>query len=179
MNRKCQGWLYDLFRDTLTRQTFEGAYNSAPVWTPDGKRIVFESDKEGPRNVFWQLADSSGGLQRLTTSEYLNSPSSLSLDGKLLAFTEQNPTTGYDIWVLRLGDRKAQPFLRTPFTEGSHSFLPTDVGWPTTRMNPAALRFTCNPIPGQVGSIKSRAMAARSPCGIRTAGSCSTVVTTK
>ena len=50
---------------------------------------------------------------------------SWSPDGQLLAFIEVNPTTGWDIWVLRhRGDRKAQPFLRTPFNEGAPRFSP-------------------------------------------------------
>ena len=49
---------------------------------------------------------------------------SWSPDGQLLAFVEVNPTTGQDIWVLRLGDRKAQPFLRTPFNEAAPRFSP-------------------------------------------------------
>ena len=67
--QESQIWLYDLSRDTLTRFTFEGKANNNPSWTPDGKRIAFTSTKEGPRNLFWQLADGSGGLERLTTSE--------------------------------------------------------------------------------------------------------------
>jgi Tol biopolymer transport system component/predicted Ser/Thr protein kinase len=116
--------LYDLARETLTRFTFEGSVNQASVWTPDGKRIAFQSNKEGSNNIFWQLADGSGGLERLTTSEYPNSPRSFSPDGQLLAFIEINPTTGYDIWVLRLKDHKAEPFLRTPFNESVPSFSP-------------------------------------------------------
>jgi Tol biopolymer transport system component/predicted Ser/Thr protein kinase len=128
-----QVWLYDLSRETLTRLTFEGNVNQNPAWTPDGKRIAFQSNKEGPGvNVFWLLADGSGGLERLTTSEYLQAPNSWSSDGQLLAFTELNPTTGWDIWVLRMGDHsassgqvhRAQPFLRTPFTEGAPRFSP-------------------------------------------------------
>jgi Tol biopolymer transport system component len=128
-----QVWLWDLSRETLTRLTFEGSRNGTPAWTADGKRIAFQSNKEGSAlNLFWLLADGSGGLERLTTSEYNEAPSSWSPDGQLLAFTELNPTTGWDIWVLRLGDpsagsgqvRKAQPFLRTPFTEGAPRFSP-------------------------------------------------------
>jgi Tol biopolymer transport system component/predicted Ser/Thr protein kinase len=131
--QETQVWLYDIPRETLTRLTFEGNQNYNPVWTPDGKPIAFESDKEGPLNIFWQLADGSGGLERLGTSEHINAPMSWSPDGQLLAFIEVTPTTGLDIWVLRLGDlspgsgqissaasgqvRKAQPFLRTPFNE--------------------------------------------------------------
>jgi eukaryotic-like serine/threonine-protein kinase len=142
-----QIWLYDLSRDTLTRFTFEGNYNPVAIWTPDGKRIAFESNKEGVPNLFWQLADGSGGLERLNTSEYLQVPVSWSPDGKLLAFMEINPATGVDTWVLRMGDpstssgqvpsagslrdsgqagqgRKAQPFLRTQFNEGAPCFSP-------------------------------------------------------
>jgi eukaryotic-like serine/threonine-protein kinase len=122
--QESQVWLYDLSRETLTRLTFGGNYNIQPVWTPDGKRIAFQSNKEGPLNLFWQMADGSGGLERLTTGEYLQAPHSWSPDGQLLAFIEVNPTTGIDIWVLRIGDRKAQPFLRTPFNEGGPRFSP-------------------------------------------------------
>jgi len=119
-----QIWLYDLSADTLTRITFEGNANSYPAWTPDGKRIAFESAKEGPLNLYWQLADGSGGLERLTTSESWQVLSSWSPDGQLLAFTEVNPTTSYDIWILRMSDRKAQPFLRTAFNEAAPQFSP-------------------------------------------------------
>jgi Tol biopolymer transport system component len=119
-----QIWLYDLSRETLTRFTFEGKTNSNAVWTPDGKWLAFISNKEGPTNIFWQRADGSGGLERLTTSEYIHFPVSWSPDGQFLAFVEINPSTGYDIWVLRLGDRKAQSFLRTRFDESVPQFSP-------------------------------------------------------
>jgi Tol biopolymer transport system component/predicted Ser/Thr protein kinase len=119
-----QIWLYDLARDTLTRFTFEGTNNQSPVWTPDGKRIAFYSNKEGPANIWWQLADGSGGLERLTTTQYPQIPRSWSPDGQLLAFHENNPTTKKDIWVLRLSDHKTEPFLRTPFNEGGPVFSP-------------------------------------------------------
>jgi len=119
-----QIWLYDFSRQTLTRLTFEGNMNNRPVWTPDGKRIAFYSDKEGPWNIFWQLADGSGGLERLTVSENLTVPVSFSPDGQTLAFHDVNSTTGNDLWVLRMADRKAQPFLRTRFNEANPRFSP-------------------------------------------------------
>jgi len=119
-----QIWLYDLARETLTRLTFEGTSNDVPVWTPDGKRISFYSTKEGPQNLFWQMADGTGGLERLTTSDGSEQPRSWSPDGRMLAFTRSGPTTQRDIWVLQLDDRKAQPFLRTRFIEGAAQFSP-------------------------------------------------------
>jgi serine/threonine protein kinase/Tol biopolymer transport system component len=117
-------WLYDL-RETFTRLTFEGNANNGAVWTPDGKRIAFSTNpKGGPLNLFWLLADGSGGLERLTTSQYLNAPMSWSPDGKLLAFFEVNPVTQRDIWILRMSDHKLLPFLQTPFNEAVPRFSP-------------------------------------------------------
>ena len=120
-----QIWLYDLARDTLTRFTFEGNTNQSPVWTPDGKRIVFFSNRDASAlNLYWQLADGSGGLERLTNNAYTQVAKSFSPDGQLLAFHENNPQTQKDIWVMRMSDRKTQPFLRTQFIEGAPTFSP-------------------------------------------------------
>jgi Tol biopolymer transport system component len=119
-----QIWLYDVQRDTTTRVTFEGTVNQNPVWTPDGKRVVFRSDRDGPSNLFWQLADGSGGFERLVEGPFTQNPQSWSRDGALLAFFENNPKTLRDVWVLRMGDRKAEPFVRTPFNEGAPAISP-------------------------------------------------------
>ena len=113
-----QVWLIDLSRETLTRLTFEGE-NGNPSWTPDGKRITFQSNET---NLFWQLADGSGGPERLTNSEHIKRADSWSPDGQLLAFTQFDPPTGRDIWMLRLSDRKSQPFLRTASNESAPHF---------------------------------------------------------
>jgi Tol biopolymer transport system component len=125
-DKDAQIWLYDLLRETFTRFTFVGNVNNAPVWTPDGKRIAFNSNSntKGQLNIFWQPADGSGGMERLTTSEFIQAPVSFSRDGQLLWFLEINPATGFDIWVMQASDRKAQPFLRTPFNESAPQLSP-------------------------------------------------------
>jgi Tol biopolymer transport system component len=137
--QETQVWVYDLVRDTLTRLTFAGNVNTTPAWTPDGKRVGLTSNKEGPPNIFWELADGSGGLERLTTSNYINAAGSFSPDGQLLVYVEVNPTTGFDIWTVRLSDhsanslpfpgqagqgRKPEPLLRTEFNEAAPVFSP-------------------------------------------------------
>jgi Tol biopolymer transport system component len=116
-------WLYDFGRAAFSRFTFE-ATNTLPVWTPDGRRVAYQSTKEGPQNIFWQRADGSGQPERLTTSEHAHAPRSFSPDGQLLAFSDVAPATGFDIWVLRMSDHKAQLFLQTMFNEAAPSFSP-------------------------------------------------------
>jgi len=123
-----QEWLLDTSRGTLTRLTFEGSYNGALAWTPDGKRVSFGSDRAGPRNLFWQLADGSGGVERLVTSDRQQVASSWSPDGQTLAFEQSNPGTGFDLFVYRLGDRKVETFLQTRFNEIAPKFSP-DSRW--------------------------------------------------
>ena len=123
-----QVWLYDYRRDALTRLTFGGNGNDNPTWTPDGKRLAYVGSQESPPNIVWQLADGSGGVDRLTTEPYASVPSAFSSDGQLLTFVEIDPTSGYDVWVLRLSDGKAQPFLRTPGYESAPRFS-TDGHW--------------------------------------------------
>jgi dipeptidyl aminopeptidase/acylaminoacyl peptidase len=122
-NVAAQLWVYDLARDTLTRFTFEASDNSDPVWTPDGSRIAFQSNKDGAPMLFWQLADGGGAAERLTSGgERGPNPQSWSADGQLLAFHDYRPATQRDISVLQLRDREIVPFLRTPFTEGAPQF---------------------------------------------------------
>jgi serine/threonine protein kinase len=119
-----QEWLLDIGRGTLTRLTFEGNYNGGAAWTPDGKRITFGSDRAGQRNLFWQLADGSGGAERLMTSDLMQVASSWSPDGQTLAFEQLAPATGMDISTFRLSERKAQPFLQSRFNDIAPRFSP-------------------------------------------------------
>jgi dipeptidyl aminopeptidase/acylaminoacyl peptidase len=158
-----QVWLYDLSRDTLTRLTFQGTNNLVPYWTPDGKRIVFTSNKEGSRNLFWQLADGSGGLERLATSEFLEVPGAVAPGGQVLAFSEVNVHTGYDIWMLRLADHKAQPFLKTSFNENAPQFSP-DGRWLAYASDESGrTEIYAQPYPGPGGKWQISTEGGREP----------------
>ncbi len=119
-----QIWIYDIARESLTRLASQGVDNNRPVWTPDGRHIAFYSDKDGALNIYWQSSDGSGPMERLTTSPYVNAPTSFSPDGKLLTYNEVNPTTRTDLSLINVIDRKTQSILRTEFNEGDAEFSP-------------------------------------------------------
>ena len=118
-------WLCDLPTCTTLPQFTDRGANDIPVWTPDGSRIAFLSTMQGPQNVFWQMADGSGGLERLLPlSAFNQQPRSFSGNGQLLAVYVTTPATGADIWLLRMNDRKAFPLLATPALEGGPRWHP-------------------------------------------------------
>ena len=118
-------WIYDMERDALSRATFGGTANADPVWSPDGRRLAFNSNRVGPAlNLFWQAADGSGAAERLTTSQFVHATGSWSPDGQTIAFMEVNLETGQDIWTLAIDGRKARPFVKTQANETAPRFSP-------------------------------------------------------
>jgi Tol biopolymer transport system component len=127
-------WTYDWARDTLTRLTFDAADDARPVWSPDGKRIVFASRRgdKATFNLYWQRADGTGDVQRLTESKNSQTPTSFHPGGKFIAFFETTANNGADLMILPLdGDDSAgwkpgKPtvFLNAPYVESTGSFSP-------------------------------------------------------
>jgi len=118
-------WIWDLARETLTRFTFDATPDILPVWTPDGHRIVFASQRSGPFNLFWQAADGTGPVERLSTSPYTQSADSMSPDGTQLLVRENSPKTGSDLSVLALnGKREVKPLLQGSFDERNGDISP-------------------------------------------------------
>ena len=59
-------WIYDLAGTSAMRRLTFGGKDRYPVWSSDGQRIVFQSEREGDGGIFWQRADFSGTAERLT-----------------------------------------------------------------------------------------------------------------
>jgi serine/threonine-protein kinase len=122
--------ILDLDRGSQRRLTFEGS-NGMPVWSPDARRIVFSSSRDGGWNLYWRAADGSGEATRLLASENEIWPYDFSPDGKALAYWEIDPETGRDIWILPLeGEQTPIPFLVTRYNERAPVFSP-DGRWMT------------------------------------------------
>ncbi|HET7840007.1 MAG TPA: protein kinase, partial [Terriglobia bacterium] len=110
-------WIYDIPRATLTRFTFEND-NRDPLWSPDGKHVVYTSFRNGKFGIYRKPSDGSGSEEQLVSSTDWLTADSFSADGKILAYNAQNGETGFDIWTLPLdGDRKPRSFANTRSNE--------------------------------------------------------------
>jgi serine/threonine-protein kinase len=110
--------LWDLGRTTLTPATFDPGVAIFPVWTPDGSRLIFSSDREGARNLFWQAADGTGAVERLSESPNQQIPVSVSPDGRRLIVTDVGPKTAEDVTQVELdGTHRVTPLVQSPFAE--------------------------------------------------------------
>ena len=112
-------WAWDFSRTTLTRVTFGPGYDGYPTWTPDSRRLIFTSDRAGARrNLYWQAADGTGAVERLTDSPNAQVPTAVSPDGSRLIFTETGPKTGDDVMEIQLdGTHRVRPLVQSSFIE--------------------------------------------------------------
>ena len=114
-------WVYDVVRGAPTRLTFEGA--SAPTWSPDGKRILFNSD-----TLYTIRADGSGKPVALAVGGIWPLPSSWSA-ANAVVYVQKTQSGANGIWVLPM-DAGATPrlFLESRF-EIWHPDLSPDGRW--------------------------------------------------
>ena len=119
-------WVYEARRDAATRLTFDGTKNITPVWSPDGRFIVFAGDG----GLWWVRSDAAGkpepSIKRNIFSSVFLRPG-----WKAAAYNEVNPTTTYDILTAAIesdgaGPRAGKPeiFLQTSADELNASFSP-------------------------------------------------------
>jgi serine/threonine-protein kinase len=127
-------WIYEWVRDTLTRLTSDPANDVGPVWTPNGRRVVFASNRadRSTLNLYWQRTDGIGDAQRLTESSHSQEAASWHPSGKFLAFSELNSQNKWNLMILPMeGDEetgwkagKPYSFSDTSFSEAVPMFSP-------------------------------------------------------
>jgi Tol biopolymer transport system component len=104
--------VFDFESQVPTRLTFEPSTEVAPIWTPDGSRVVFTSNRDGAPNLYSRSADGVGDVERLTESPADQRPYAFAPDGALL-FTQAG-----DVWML--AEVEGQPVR---LTQGSFAEL--------------------------------------------------------
>ena len=119
-------WILEPARGAFTRFTFDPKQDGNPLWSPDGSRIVFSSDRDGAgTNIYVKATNGLGEEEALVRSPNGKWPDSWSPDGRYLIYNEFDPKTNSDLWVIPMsGDHTPKLFLRTPFAETQAQFSP-------------------------------------------------------
>jgi eukaryotic-like serine/threonine-protein kinase len=123
-------WLLDVVRGVPTRFTFDSADDAIPLWSPDGSRIVFSSNRRGVHDLYVKPAAGPGSDEALLVqSEQFKSVTDWSSDGRFLLYQSVDPKRSFDILALPLardGTPDGQPFpvVQSEFEEHGGQFSP-------------------------------------------------------
>ncbi len=119
-------WLFDLARGGKSRFTLDPADDLNPVWSKDGGRIFFTSDRKGQRDIFQKKVNAPGEDELICAAPEMKNVCDISPDGRLLIYnTNRGANNSNDMWLLPLeGEREPKPFLKTRFDEGDAVISP-------------------------------------------------------
>jgi Tol biopolymer transport system component len=118
-------WIRDIKRGVSSRFTFETSKEIGPIWSPDGTRIAFASDKDGNYDIYEKTATGVGSEKVLVADDAFKYPTGWSRDGRYLLYCRQDPKTNWDIWALpTFGDGKPIPVVRSAFNDNNAYLSP-------------------------------------------------------
>ena len=115
-------WLFDLTRGSTTRLTSDRMNDAGGIWTPDGTRLLFRSNRSGFNEVFSRGVNDTRAEERYFDSAAQGNisqmlPSHYSRDGRHIIFTNSDESSSFDVWDLPTGSRQARPIIQTPYDE--------------------------------------------------------------
>jgi serine/threonine-protein kinase len=104
-------WVLDTTRGSTTRLTWDGTAQT-PIWSPDGRRVLYSSGKGGKYGLYSVAADGSGTPELLLESWAPMRPSSMTPDGRTLVYEQSMPNRS-QITLYTAGS-KPKPFHTNP-----------------------------------------------------------------
>ena len=151
-------WVKDMDRDAPSRLSFLKGSNCYPVWTPDGKNIVFQSAGQDQSGLYWMRADGAGEAQRLMDGKLNPVPESFSPDGMRLSYSAIGNNGSPDLFTAQVESDAGHPklgkpelFLGTPYYEFGSSFSP-DGRWMADHSDETgSFQVYVRPFPGPGG----------------------------
>jgi Tol biopolymer transport system component len=147
-------WLLETTRGVLSKFTTESAADSSPRWSPDGRQVVFNSNRSGVFDLYVKLMASNASDELLLATPQNKSVTDWSLDGRFILFRSVDPTTSHDLWALPLeGDKRPFPVVRTSYVEPYGQFSP-DGRWVAYQSNESGrAEVYVQPFPGPGAKI--------------------------
>jgi Tol biopolymer transport system component len=158
--RNIDVWVHEPARGATTRLTFDPALDQTPVWSPDGKQILFASTRRVGFRLYLKNADGSGpdeevgdlgaGLQANAWD--------WSRDGKNVLVSKGN-----ELWYLSWPERVAKPLLQAKLTVRNAQFSP-DGRWMAYASNETgSMEIYVSPFPSVNGKWQVSSVGGQEP----------------
>jgi hypothetical protein len=123
--RNIDVWVLDLARQLWSRISVDPAVEHFPVWSPDGKRLVYESHRHSSLALYEKVVDGGAPDRLLVTINRANGPCDWSPDGRDILYFAEGPATRADLWIAPAdGAQKPYPLIQTQFMETCGQFSP-------------------------------------------------------
>jgi serine/threonine-protein kinase len=166
-NQNFDVWFWDFGQRTFSRFTSDLSSEVLPLFSLDGKSIVFSSNREGPLNLYQTPIGQPEKAERLAPSANNQTATSWTPAGDSLVYDEFDPANGYDIWMLDLArGRKAIPLVKTPFSESQGRISPDGKWLAYASTETGSSEIYVLPFPDPDRRCGSRRRAACCPVGL-------------
>lgn len=120
-------WIAKLSNVAAKRKLSTGGSNRGPVWSVDGKRILYITDYQNEEALYWRAADGTGTPEQLARP--VRAPESLSPTGKELSFITLMSGGDYDVWMYSFSTMQKTPFIVVPGSPQHSSHFSPDGKW--------------------------------------------------
>lgn len=118
-------WMVNLARGGASPFSSGRGRNDSPVWSPDGTRVAFASDRDGLQQIFVKNVDDAAPEQLLASSDVpFKNPASWSPDGQWIIITQLDARTAQNIWFMPASGGELKLFIRGPTRDNGGPISP-------------------------------------------------------
>jgi Tol biopolymer transport system component len=155
-------WIAKLSNVAAKRKLSTGGSNRGPIWSADGKRILYITDYQNEEALYWRAADGTGTPEQLARP--VRAPESLSPMGRELSFITLMPGGDYDVWTYSFSTKQKMPFVVVPGSPQHSSHFSPDGKWIAyVSAQTGRLEVWVRPVPSGTPAVQVTTMGGEHP----------------